>query len=703
MSGIALDANALMDFELLTGSEDAHYEANLAIYFVLMGKLTVHLSEEMLVLSENDFLIVSPFQTHSICLDESSLTVRFLVNLGKISEYYEVSQLDFLGNSVEEESGQHLALRRLLEKCTAYYYGKKTGNGRVLLKLNSLYYEIAELLISAFSVARKPGINEGKVSDEMLVREITGYIHLNYQSTLRLDDLAEHFFLSSAYISRFFKKKMGENFTKYLTGIRLHEAEKKLKAGDATLTRIAMDCGFPNQAAFNTAFREKYHMNPKAYRESMLERKQDIALGTGNSSQPEMQLLEYFEARKTLTEDVYEDVKVVDADADQYEILTKNWNKMISIGGVYLLLQREMQDQVLFLCKTLGFDYVRIWDLYDKRMHINASGKNGRYNFSRLDKCFDFLVENQIKPYIELGFKPYVLVKDYEKFTFDEERKIWFDNPEEYGDFVRKMLIHMVNRYGVQQVSSWIYELWGDPRWFHENDGSEYIAYFEQAYQAIKTMTPLAGVGGAYDRSYGVISFERFIQQWSLRSIQPDFVSVYCYGSLIRDVALEELESAGNIIDSDAVRNFGIKEYIRLRKEILIRNGMRVPLYVSEWNYTVINANVVNDSIFKGAYMMKSIMDVYQETDLLGYWFGTDLFVDEDEEPMLVNGRCGLITHQGICKPAYWVLWMLNRLEPYVLQKTSNMIITRNAFDSYIIACHNYKDLDIQFYRLSES
>ena len=48
---------------------------------------------------------------------------------------------------------------------------------------------------------------------------------------------------------------------------------------------------------------------------------------------------------------------------------------MINIGGIYLLLQKEIQDHTLFLCKTLGFEYVRIWDLYETRMHINAGNR----------------------------------------------------------------------------------------------------------------------------------------------------------------------------------------------------------------------------------------------------------------------------------------------------------------------------------------
>lgn len=149
-----IDDRQMMDFELLTASEELHYEADLTIYFVLNGTMTVRIPEAELVLEEKDFVIINPFGYHALELGDVCLAMKFLLNPGKVSEYYDISKLDFVGNSVEEESGHHVALRELLEKCAVCYYGKRARNGRILLKLNSLYYQIAELLISSFSVEK---------------------------------------------------------------------------------------------------------------------------------------------------------------------------------------------------------------------------------------------------------------------------------------------------------------------------------------------------------------------------------------------------------------------------------------------------------------------------------------------------------------------------------------------------------------------
>lgn len=689
-----LNERQLMDFELVTSSEEIEQELNLIIYYTINGKMIVHLGEKASELSEKDFIIINPFHNHSVEMNQTSLAIRFMVNLGILSQYYDMNDMEFQGNSVGETAGPYVKLSGLLEKCIAFYYGKGLKDGRILLKLNSLYYEIAELLVSSFLVVRVRKLEKNSEDyDKILIQNIARYVRMNFQSALTLEDLADHFYLSTAYISRYFKKNMGINFSKYLTELRLEEAVRELESTQKSLTRIIMDCGFPNQASFLKVFKEKYHMSPKIYRSSLRQKKESQSMEVAQPNQAEFKLMDYLEKSEGLLADDYDEIEQLEANTGAYTILNKSWNKLINIGGVSLFLQKEIQDHTVYLCKTLGYEYVRVWDLYEESMHIHVGDKNRKYNFSRLDICFDFFTENHIKPYIELGFKPYVLVNDYSDFTFNEEREIPFERPEEFGIFVKNIIMHFINRYSLKEVSTWFFELWCDYRWFPDGNASIYIEYFEQAYQAIKELSPLTKVGGDYDRTYdGIVDFEALIRRWSTRNIQPDFISIYCYPSIARDTLKKEFDMI------QTMREYDFRSFISEKKTIVMRYGMLMPLYSSEMNFTVINSNVLNDSRFKGAFLMKVLMDAYDAVDMIGYWFGTDLFVENYDAPMLLNGRCGLITHQKIRKPAYWAIHMMNRLENYLLAKSENAMVTMNEFDSYVITCHNYKELDIQYY-----
>lgn len=73
------------------------------------------------------------------------------------------------------------------------------------------------------------------------------------------------------------------------------------------------------------------------------------------------------------------------------------------------LLDSEMQQQVLIMKQELGFRYVRVWNIFVQDMYEEKDG-SWHYNFSRVDRGLDFLVENQLKPYIELSLNRFMLV-----------------------------------------------------------------------------------------------------------------------------------------------------------------------------------------------------------------------------------------------------------------------------------------------------
>ncbi len=695
MKHIVLGDRQIMDFEPLGQSEEQIFYNHPAIYFVLEGTLTVLVGDTVTELRDKDFLFVNQFQVHSLEMGENTLAMGFLINQDLLSTYYDIGQMEFSGNSTEGDPENYRNFRALLENCVVYYYGKRVNDGKILLKLNGLYYQLAEQILSSYTEVRSTGPDDSAGSEEeMLIRDMMRYVQMNYQSPLKLEELADRFYLSPSYISRFFKKKMGINFGKYLTELRLDAAVRELENTEKSLTHIAMDCGFPNLAAFNKAFREKYDVNPKQHRANRRQVPEEEPAGMEDSGIA-YRLLDYFEQNSIPAEEEDRLTERVEADAESFTWLNRSWNRVINIGRVSTLLQTAVQEHVLFLLEELDIEYVRIWDLYDPDLRIHAESKERKYNFTRLDMVLDFLVAHHLKPYIEMGFKPNVLLETFMNYTFYEEREILFENGDQYGAFVRSLFVHILNRYGSQEVSEWALEQWCDPRLFPEGDPTSYFETFEQAYQAVKAIAPQVRVGGDYDRTYGVIDFEDFIRRWSMRNIQPDFVSIYCYPAVANEA--ERNDSDNYMLDSTSLH-----DYLKEKRDILLKYGMNMPIVVSEWSFTVVNYNALNDSCFKGAVTMQDIMEMYSYTDAMAYWFGSDLFAEGEDPPLLLNGRCGLVTHQMIGKPSFWAMKFMNRLEPYLLARSEHVMITRNEFDSYVIACHNCRPLDIQYYAMYE-
>ena len=95
--------------------------------------------------------------------------------------------------------------------------------------------------------------------------EIMNYVQANYID-ITLDDLAETFFLSKPYLSKYIKEKSGMTFGDLVKKIRMKKAKALLKSSNMTVENIAMSVGYQNVEHFNRLFKKAYDMTPMQFR-----------------------------------------------------------------------------------------------------------------------------------------------------------------------------------------------------------------------------------------------------------------------------------------------------------------------------------------------------------------------------------------------------------------------------------------------------
>ncbi len=108
-------------------------------------------------------------------------------------------------------------------------------------------------------------IAESQVNKDERLLEITNYIYANYKD-VTLDDLAEKFFLSKPYLSKYIKEKSGMTFGDILKKVRMKKARAMLKSSSATVESIAESVGYQNVEHFNRIFKKMYNITPVQYR-----------------------------------------------------------------------------------------------------------------------------------------------------------------------------------------------------------------------------------------------------------------------------------------------------------------------------------------------------------------------------------------------------------------------------------------------------
>ena len=119
-----------------------------------------------------------------------------------------------------------------------------------------------EIIVAVNKIDELKNVNECK--DERMV-EIMNYIQANYLD-VSLDDLAEKFFLSKPYLSKYIKEKSGMTFGDLVKKIRMKKAKALLKSSNMTVENIAMSVGYQNVEHFNRLFKKAYDMTPMQFR-----------------------------------------------------------------------------------------------------------------------------------------------------------------------------------------------------------------------------------------------------------------------------------------------------------------------------------------------------------------------------------------------------------------------------------------------------
>lgn len=106
---------------------------------------------------------------------------------------------------------------------------------------------------------------------KQVISQIKSYIMEHFAGQLSLDVVAEHVFLSPVYVSRLFKQETGENFTDFITRIRIEKARELLRNPDILVADVGQRVGYPNPRYFYRVFKQMTGDTPSGYRSRFME------------------------------------------------------------------------------------------------------------------------------------------------------------------------------------------------------------------------------------------------------------------------------------------------------------------------------------------------------------------------------------------------------------------------------------------------
>lgn len=501
-------------------------------------------------------------------------------------------------------------------------------------------------------------------SDDVRMRQIVKYVDENRQNHVSLSELADELFTATSTLSRLFQKQTGMKFAEFVNRVRIYFAAEELMTTSKAVTKIAVDNGFSNASVMNRVFRQYYQCTPVEYREKKKEEKEcTTPIKKENRD------------KRNKNKSLDTENSAIEVNVRRKSKLTKIWNQVVNIGSVYNLTLANLQYHTIYLTETLGFSYVRIWNVFSKKMMITDGKTQGNYNYDMIDLALDFLVSHHIKPFVDLGRRPDTALSSMGNTLYFEEECIVFQSKDIWIAMLKDFIHHIIKRYGKEEVVQWKFELSSDIVHFARNQyyidkEYDYKECYRSSYQVIKKALPDACVGGPSDVTNDVKFLHEYLQYSKENNCLPEFISIllFPYDSSRKDGKVNYYRTQSE--------NY---EYEKLQSihQIMEEGEVDIPLYVVEWNSSISNRNFLNDSCFRASYITKKIIEILSMADMVCLWMGSDWVSNYFDTKRIANGGSGLITKDTIRKPVYFALQFLNQLGEELLLHNEELIVTK--------------------------
>ena len=377
---------------------------------------------------------------------------------------------------------------------------------------------------------------------------------------------------------------------------------------------------------------------------------------------------------------------VVDASAPTHPF-PHFWEQMFGSGRAILSLRDSYRRDLREVKQITDFKYVRFHAIFHDEVGVYDENAQGRpaYNFSYVDQIYDGLLANGVRPFVELSFMPKKLAAK------DAPHAFWYKQnvspPKDWNkwdDLITQFTRHLVERYGIEEVSQWYFEVWNEPNidfWAGDPKQPTYWELYDHTARAVKSVSDRLRVGGPATAQAAWA--DAFIAHCVSNKVPVDFVSTHVYGN---DSA-KDVFGTNESIPRDRMVCRAVK---KVHDQIKASAMPGLPLIWSEFNASYANEPQVTDSVYMGPWMATTIGQCDGLVDIMSYWTFSDVFEEQGVVKTPFYGGFGLIAVDDIPKPAFYVFELLHRLgDQRIDLKSDSALVTRKKDGSLELAVWN--------------
>ena len=377
------------------------------------------------------------------------------------------------------------------------------------------------------------------------------------------------------------------------------------------------------------------------------------------------------------------------------------WEQTFGSGRAILSLRQSYRDDLRTVKQATDFQSIRFHAIFHDEIGLYDPGRKTKnpgleaqaandasiYNFSYVDQIYDGLLAEHVRPYVELSFTPKAMASDPAAL-----HAFWYkpnvSPPKDYAlwdAMITAFVAHLVQRYGLEEVSTWKFEVWNEPNidfWVGNPKQTTYFELYDHTARALKAVSPRLQVGGPSTAQAAWVT--PFLAHTKAGDVPVDFVSTHVYANDTADNVLGTNEN----VPRDTMVWRAVK---KVHDEIAHSPYPNIPLIFSEYNASYANEPNVTDSTFMGPWLANNIRLCDGLTQSMAYWAFSDVFEEQGVVRTPFYGGFGLVAADGIPKPTLNIFRILHKLGDRRLAADSDStLVTETQSGALVIALWDY-------------
>ncbi|MBQ9806985.1 MAG: helix-turn-helix transcriptional regulator [Clostridia bacterium] len=220
-----------------------HIHRSFEYFEQIHGSTEVCVGDQKYVLKDGESVLVFPLQPHSYTSIEKGHIRMCIFSSDIVAEFYKSNESSIpTDNKFICSLPENVILENIFHKKSLAYF-----------------------ICGEFEKGRKY-VKESNKNENKLLVALLLFAEKNFCNSCLLRDAAFDLGYDYAYISKFFKRRVGISFRQYINNLRIIESKQLLRADTKSIQEIADTCGFSSLRTFDREFRDQTGTTPSDYR-----------------------------------------------------------------------------------------------------------------------------------------------------------------------------------------------------------------------------------------------------------------------------------------------------------------------------------------------------------------------------------------------------------------------------------------------------